>query len=871
MTRTPEWARNEIQEAKEKQLPVLDLSWERHSDNRAPLARIPDEVFDLEHLRELRLNRNQLTAIPETIGQLQNLAFLNLRSNQITTLPDAMLRLERLRRLDLGGNRLAAMPEWFPGLENLVELDISLNPLAALPEWLGRMQKLTELWLGGPAGYSLEVAPGWLADLRGLVYLNLAGHQLADLPGWLAELRSLRSLLLHNNRFSSIPTVLGTMPWLEELCFHNAVAVVTGQGSVSYSSHNAIRVIPEEIAALPRLKRLWLDGNPIEEPPPEVVGKTGFLESVTLGKVRDYYRQRRAAGTDCLYEAKLLIVGEAGAGKTSLARKLLDPGYRLRGDEESTQGIGVLPWQFTMEDGRPFRVNVWDFGGQEVYHATHQFFLTKRSLYLLVADTRKEDTDFYYWLNVADLLSDHSPLLVVKNEKQDRHREINERQLRAEFTNLAGILATNLATNRGLDKLADEVKHQMRHLPHVGTALPRTWVRVRETLERNPRSYIGLGEYLEICQQYGFVRLEDKLQLSGYLHDLGVCLHFQDDPILKRTVILKPEWGTAAVYKALDNSEVIRNLGQFSRADLARIWNEPQYQGMHDELLQLMIKFQLCYPLPGSSGEYIAPQLLTENQPEYDWDEVDNLLLRYRYEFMPKGVLTRLIVAMHSLIENQQLVWRSGVILVRQGARAEVVEHYGRREVRVRVAGRQKKGLMEIVAYELERIHASFHRLRYGTLIPCRCDACRAAQEPYFYPLQHVQRFVAEGRPQIQCLESGEMVDVWAMVNDTPMLRQAPGRGLPGAEDKAARYNLLAVRDLLVAVYTAEDLRRLFLYSDNVELRPLRDDLTGADGLEPAVEKVIRYCESRALLPDLLDEVKKDRPKVFERFAARLQ
>ena len=34
---------------------------------------------------------------------------------------------------------------------------------------------------------------------------------------------------------------------------------------------------------------------------------------------------------------------------------------------------------------------MWDFGGQEIYHATHQFFLTRRSLYVLVDDTRKDD------------------------------------------------------------------------------------------------------------------------------------------------------------------------------------------------------------------------------------------------------------------------------------------------------------------------------------------------------------------------------------------------------------------------------------------------------------------------------------------------
>ncbi len=113
----------------------------------------------------------------------------------------------------------------------------------------------------------------------------------------------------------------------------------------------------------------------------------------------------------------------------------------------------MAQWQFPMENGRQFRVNIWDFGGQEIYHATHQFFLTKRSLYALVADTRKEDTDFYYWLNVVELLSEGSPVLLVKNEKQDRHREISERQLRGQFGNLEKTLSANLATNRGLPEL----------------------------------------------------------------------------------------------------------------------------------------------------------------------------------------------------------------------------------------------------------------------------------------------------------------------------------------------------------------------------------------------------------------------------------
>ena len=44
--------------------------------------------------------------------------------------------------------------------------------------------------------------------------------------------------------------------------------------------------------------------------------------------------------------------------------------------------------------------------------------------------------------------------------------------------------------------------------------------------------------YLSICQENGFDRKKDKEQLSHYLHDIGVCLHFQDDPLLKYVDIL---------------------------------------------------------------------------------------------------------------------------------------------------------------------------------------------------------------------------------------------------------------------------------------------------------------------------------------------
>ncbi|QLE51405.1 GTPase [Nostoc sp. C057] len=635
---------------------------------------------------------------------------------KLIEIPAEVFELEWLEVLDLSDNKLTTLPEAITRLQQLTSLNLSFNKLTTLPEAITRLQQLTRL------------------DLR--------GNQLTTLPEAIAPLQKLTSLNLRLNRLTTLPEAIARLQQLTSLDLRG----------------NKLTTLPEAIARLQKLTTLNLSDNPIEKPPPEIVEQG-------IEAIRDYFRQLQAEGTDYLCEAKLLIIGEGGAGKTTLAKKIEDQNYQLR-EEDSTKGIEVIRWDFPMKDGREFRVNIWDFGGQEIYHATHQFFLTKRSLYVLVADTRKEDTDFYYWLNVVELLSDNSPLLIIKNEKQNRHREINERELRGQFTNLKETLPTNLATNRGLEQVLEQIKHYVKSLPHIGSPLPKTWVRVREALESDKRNYIGLDEYLNICQKNGFTQRNDKLQLSSYLHDLGVCLHFQEDPLLNKTVILKPKWGTDAVYKVLDNKEVISNLGSFTRSDLANIWCEDEYATMHDELLRLMINFKLCYEIPRSQGEYIAPQLLSANQPLYAWNQTDNLILRYEYDFMPKGIITQFIVAMNELRNKQQYVWKSGVVLSKDQTKAEVIEYYGKREIKIRVLGRHKRDLMTIVTHELDKIHDSYKRLKYNKLIPCNCDTCKDSQEPHFYPFDILRQFVADRQERIQCQKSYQMVNVLGLIDD---------------------------------------------------------------------------------------------------------
>jgi len=140
--------------------------------------------------------------------------------------------------------------------------------------------------------------------------------------------------------------------------------------------------------------------------------------------------------------------------------------------------------------------------------------------------------------------------------------------------------------------------------------------------------------------------------------------------------------------------------------------------------------------------------------------------LRYDYEFMPKGILTRFIVETHPWIENQTLVWRSGVILNKDQTRAEIIEYYYQRQLKIRVSGNRKKELLAVITHELEKIHASYERLRYTIRVPCNCNECLGSPHPHLYFLDKLRKRLNAGRYEIECENSYQMVDVHRLIDD---------------------------------------------------------------------------------------------------------
>lgn len=697
------------------------------------------EINKALNIRLVKLDVLQLDSVGYTINADNLVTGISLYRCNIEDLNRIILPLSRLRQLSILGiseNRLKTLAP-LASLKNLTVLSISYNQVSDLIP-LSDLKQLTVLFAANNQINDL----GPLALLTNLTIISVFENQVSDLAP-LKALMGLTRLDLSGNPIKILPH------WITNFNMELAWPAKNRNGYISFSN------------------------NPLETPPPEIViqGKNA---------VKNYFRQLEEQKSDYLFEAKLLIVGEPGAGKTTLARKLEDHESPMPDDDDTTRGIDVYqnyfpvrPEDFPKLDrgklaDKKFRMNIWDFGGQEIYKATHRFFLSNRSLYVLVVDNRREDTDFNYWLHVIEMFGGHSPLLILLNEKQQRKRDIDVSALRQRFMNISDILAVDFAEpdKTRLFRLELAIRYQIKALPHIGSPVPARWTAVRTVLDERQNQTISLSEYLALCKSEGITKREDALVLSQYFHDIGVFLHFQDDTLLNKTVFLKPNWATHAVYKMLDHPLLDNQHGRFSSEDALTIWYEKEYEALRDELLRLMHKFFLIYEID-KSGHYIVPEKLPATSPEYSWDLSSNLFLQYTYDlFMPKGIMSQFIVEMHRYISNHELVWKKGCVLERDRAVAEVIESYDARRIAIRLSGINKRDFMTIITEKLDDINKKYEKMKVDKLIPCNCGECAKSESPYFYKYDDLKRRIEKGILDAECHNSYARVNVRQLIDD---------------------------------------------------------------------------------------------------------
>jgi len=434
--------------------------------------------------------------------------------------------------------------------------------------------------------------------------------------------------------------------------------------------------------------------------PPEIVRQGA-------GALRAYFHSLEST-TKPVNEIKLLLVGDGGAGKTSLAKRLI--GFDFDQHEPQTHGININTSFISIGDQR-VKVNFWDFGGQEIMHATHQFFLSKRSAYVLVVDGRKDEKT-EYWLKHVETFGGTSPVIIVLNKiDQNAAFDVNRRFLVEKYPNIIGFYKISCRDGTGIAELHQALAATVERVELAKTSWATSWFDVKQRLERMAENYISYSEYRHICRTADIHDPDVQETLVDFLHDLGVVLRFPD-PSLRDTNVINPRWVTDGVYRIINAEQVANNGGILSLRALADILNADTHPPeKHHFLIELMQKFELCYAL--TPDRVLLPGLLPIEEPRLTPSD-DTVRFNVDYDFLPRSVMARFIVRMHTEIEDD-LRWRTGVVLYNSAlaTRAVVRVDEAERRIELAVSGERRREYLGIVLYELRQINESFEKLRF--------------------------------------------------------------------------------------------------------------------------------------------------------------
>lgn len=624
-------------------------------------------------------------------------ARLELSGLGLKELPESLRKLNWLTRLDISINDIAELPEWLGELTELRQLDVQSNPLRFLPASLGQLSRLESLFIYDAFPSIGSQNLGGLSSLRTLV---IANSHLTQVPECVRELRKLASLFLHRNQLTALPEWLGELTQLERLDLER----------------NQLRSLPASLLDLSSLKYLSVDANPGLGLPAEI------LRSADASKILDYYFRARGPGASRpLNEFKLVLVGRGGVGKTTLVHRLATDTYK---EFTRTPGISITPWS-TKIDGDEVRAHVWDFGGQEIMHGTHRFFMTERALYLVLISGREgtEDHDAEYWLSMVRSFAGDVPVIVLLHKWSDYPFELNRELLREKYGRNLVFAETDSSSGHGIDALREQISQLAGKLQGLRAAWPVAWRRIKDELPKKKKDWMAFDDFLAFCQERGVADRREQELLAESLHDLGLMLSYRKDEGLRDFGVLNPQWVTKGIYEML-NSLILREAGgEFTVETFSKVLSAKEYpEELHPYLLALMRKFRLCLPLDDKGGRYLIPELLTKEEPKLGAEFPPEKCLGFIYKYdavLPEGLLPRFIVETY-VHRVPKYTWRTGVILERANCRALVRGDVQGRTVTIRVkgVGNGRRELLGIIRYHFERIHRSYEKLPVTEWVP---------------------------------------------------------------------------------------------------------------------------------------------------------
>ena len=362
---------------------------------------------------------------------------------------------------------------------------------------------------------------------------------------------------------------------------------------------------------------------------------------------------------------RAIFIGNGEAGKTSLIQAL--NGEQAVGDTEMTPGVEISEWKVP---GTDLTAHFWDFGGQVIAHATHQFFLRERCVYVLVLNARSTDSNpnqqAEYWLEFVRAFGNDAPVLLVGNKCDLTPVQVDLNRLRESYPNIRGFHGLAATQYRGqyareFGIFQDAFTAELSQAGEEARLyFSRAEFRLIEELRAKSRqaAFLEKSDFEAACERRGIVDREKRRDLLGLLDQLGEVIHF---PALYRVhgfreLLLNPRWLTHGVYRLLYSDLLKEQHGVLKRGNVVELLKGRSVEDEHgnrldypeerlDFLIRAMAEFKLCYPAPDAPHDkWIVPDLLPSDQPEgLNFDQRGGLRFDFRFESFLKWIVPDLL------------------------------------------------------------------------------------------------------------------------------------------------------------------------------------------------------------------------------------
>lgn len=682
----------------------------------------------LQNLQELQILDNEIKSL-EPLGCLNKLTYLNLSHNQVSQI-EPIAKLKNLKVLWLLGNPVKDY-NLISNFKKLTDLSLGGCEVTKL-NFLNKLGKLTRLDIQQNSIKS--ILP--IKYLKNLSNLNLSNNDISDIS-YLKGLKKLKTLQLQVNPIVEIPS------WLTD--FNMEIRWY------EYGYEDGF---------------ITLYDNPISTPPIQIVKK---------GKesIKRYYSKIGIEGSDNIYEAKLVLVGEGSSGKTSLQKRLLKKNSALPKKETRTRGIDIVDWVFKREKKNKHIAHIWDFGGQDVYYPVHRFFITENSIFVLLASTRQTHHNFDYWIPTIYQFGGKSPIILGQTchdgnsvSWNDVGSYIGNSNFNIIKTKNEPYYKLNLPnSNEGLAEIKKIIIDQLTGLPHYGKGVPGSWIPVRDLIDKvsKDEACISFEKFKEICQnsnKASFSSIEDVTDCCQFFHDIGVVLWYSSEQELKDWVILQPEWAMGAVYRIIDDSEIQKRQGNIISNDFDRLWNCDSYVDKQIILKKMLEIFKIAFPKKHKRENYIIPARLNSMPVEKRWKKSDPLInLEYHYDFMPRGIVNQISADLSRYIVEGKEVWNNAVNLTLDESKVycQIEEDFYNRKLLIKAKGFDSRGIVILVMDALKNITDGYKGVKPEIIVPCICSDCKKSSNPTVFQYDKLLKwFDRRESAEIICNESGD-------------------------------------------------------------------------------------------------------------------